>query len=1074
LVRSRNRTLPLVALLILSGVVLPAAQIPLAGTWQLQLDPKDEGVNARIWEKPLEDAIQLPSTTALAGKGQPLSIPINLERPAMQSLHQRFRYVGPAWYRRTVKVPADWKDQDVILTLERVIWESRVWVNGHEAGTPQLSLTTPHRHNVTRFLKPGAENTLTIRIDNREKVAIGVLGHSYTDETQTIWNGIVGHIALEAKPKLRMESLRLRPSLASNGVTATVRFVNNSGQAQNTSLALNPSTATGALVRGVEIPVGESSQSFFLQLPADAARWSEFNPVTHTVTATLGKGKAASQLTQSFGLREFKAAGRAFTINGQRTFLRGTVQCAEFPQTGHPDMTGAQWEKMFTTAKAYGLNHLRFHSWCPPEVAFAAADRHGFYLQVELPNWTFKMGKNPAVDAWLKSEALNIFREYGNHPSFVMLSLGNELAGDFNYLDTCIAEYRQLEPQLLFTSTTFAFAPRGKLPGPQDNFFISQETQCGWVRGQGFLNNTKPNTTSDYAEGAACIPIPLVTHEVGQYVVYPNLAELPKYDSTPLRATAWEAIQADLEKKGRLGEAARYTRDSGKLAVLLYKEDVERALRTKDLSGIQLLQLQDFPGQSTATVGLLDAFWDSKGLVTPEEFRRFCSPTVPLIRMPKMVFQNDETFEAAVEVAQFGAAPLTNATVVWRVRDGGGIVGEGKFVSPLIPLGNGFSLGRIVQPLSAVARPAKLDVTVEISGTAVRNDWSIWVYPAKAAEPTGNVQILTSAGDECFAALREGRKVLLLPGKKAVRAPLDGRFIPVFWSPLHFPNQPGTLGAMIDAAHPVWREFPTGTHTDWQWWELLSRSFALDLDALSVRPSMPFRFVDKYNRNALPAGIFEAKVGDGRLLVCTLDITQDLDNRLAARQLRRSILAYMAGGEFLPQTELTESQIKSMFVTAGPNVARCKVEASSSHDEYPAEQAVDGDPKTFWHSDWMTGDALPATFTLELPEPALLRGFRYTPRQDMNRGRIAEYSIEVSQDGQQWLAWVNEGKFPDTADKQTVTFAQPVKARFLRLTTQSDHGEANHAAIAEIEPVAEEITPDVRDLGIVPGFNDAK
>jgi hypothetical protein len=508
----------------------------------------------------------------------------------------------------------------------------------------------------------------------------------------------------------------------------------------------------------VEIPVGESAQTFFLQLPADTARWSEFIPVTHTVTATLGKGKTATQLTESFGLREFKAAGRGFTINGQRTFLRGTVQCAEFPQTGHPDLTGAQWEKIFSTAKAYGLNHLRFHSWCPPQVAFEIADRLGFYLQVELPNWTFKMGKHPLVDAWLKTEAENIFREYGNHPSFVLFSLGNELDGDFNYLDACLAEYRQLEPQLLFTSTSFAFAPRGKSPGPQDDFFISQETKCGWVRGQGFLNNTKPNTVSDYSEGAACIPIPLVTHEVGQYVVYPNLAELPKYETTPLRATAWEAIKADLEKKNRAGEAARYTRESGKLAALLYKEDLERALRTKDLAGIQLLQLQDFPGQSTATVGLLDAFWDSKGLVTPEEFRRFCSPTVPLVRMPKMSFQNDETFQAAVEVAHFGAAPLTNAAVIWRISDEQQMIGEGKFTAPEIPLGNGIALGRITQSLVGVSRAAKLEVDVRIVGTTARNVWNIWVYPAQADESENNVAIFNAASEECFAALRAGKR----------------------------------------------------------------------------------------------------------------------------------------------------------------------------------------------------------------------------------------------------------------------------------------------------------------------------
>jgi len=1082
----KQKLLILLATVCASTTFALSDSLNLAGSWQLQLDPKDEGVAAQRWLQPFADSMALPGTTALAGKGEALNIPINLGRPAMQSLHQRFRYVGPAWYQRTVTIPADWQGQDIILTLERVIWESRVWVNGIEAGTPQLSLTTPHRYDLTQLLKPGAENTITIRIDNREKVPIGVMGHSYTDETQTIWNGIVGRIALDAKPKLRVEHLKLRPDLARNGVNVTVSFVNNTDKVQTVPLVLTPATdsrvtvvphqgftwflgATGRLEKQVKLAPGESTETFFLQLLPTDSRWSEFNPVTHSVTATLGDGDSGSKLSSTFGLREFKAEGRTFTINGQRTFLRGTVQCAEFPQTGHPDMTGAQWEKIFTTARAYGLNHLRFHSWCPPEVAFATADRLGFYLQVELPNWTFKMGTNSPVDTWLEAEAHNIFREYGNHPSFVMLSLGNELAGDLAKMDTFVARLRKLEPQLLFTSTTFAFSPRGKLPGPEDDYFISQETKCGWVRGQGFLNNTPPNTVSNYSEGLSCLKIPLVTHEVGQYVVYPNLAELPKYESTPMRATAWEAIKADLQRKGRLDEAATYTRDSGKLAVLLYKEDLERALRTKDLAGIELLQLQDFPGQSTATVGLLDAFWDSKGLVTPEQFRQFCSPTVPLIRMAKMVAQNDQTFTADVELAHFGSQPLTNAVAIWRIRAGQKILGEGKFTAPLIAQGNGIPLGKMIQPLAAVKQATRLAVSVEIVGTDARNEWNIWVYPAKAAETNPDVAVFEMANDDFYQALRDGRKVLLLPARANVKSPIDGRFIPVFWSPLHFPNQPGTLGAMIEPTHPLWREFPTEPWTDWQWWELLSKSFAVDMDTVPAKLAMPFRFVDKYNRNALPAAIFEARVGPGRLFVCTLDITQDLDTRIAARQLRRSILAYLAGDQFQPQGALTEAALQGMF-----QPVRYTVNASSAHDSHPANLAVDGDPKTFWHTDWNSGDKLPASLEIDLGSEQLLRGFNYTPRQDQDRGRIARYTVEVSRDGQTWLPWRSEAIFPNSKAQQSVRFPQPVQARYLRLTALSDYGQAHHAAIAELEPLAEEITADVRNLGIVPGFNDTK
>jgi hypothetical protein len=732
-------------------------------------------------------------------------------------------------------------------------------------------------------------------------------------------------------------------------------------------------------------------------------------------------------------------------------------------------MDEAYWEKIFTTARAYGLNFMRFHSWCPPDAAFRVADRHGFYLHIELPNWSFKMGQNPPVDEFFCNEGERILREYGNHPSFVMLCLGNELSGDTAKMDELVAHFRQLDPTRLYTSTAFSFSPRGKLPGPQDDYFISQETACGWVRGQGFLNTTKPNTDSDYSAGLACVPIPLVAHEVGQYNVFPNLAEIPKYDGA-LRNLGFEAIRDDLLSKGRLADAARYTRDSGKLAAILYKEDIERALRTKDQAGLALLDLHDFPGQSTATVGLLDAFWDSKGIITPAAFREFCAPTVPLARMDRRIWQNDEVFEAGVELAHFGATPLTNLVVTWKLLNGSQIVGQGEFQPPVIPLGNGNPLGRIRQSLAAVTQPAGLKLVVELADMAISNDWSVWVYPAAGvADQTNRVVVIDSIGQPLYRQLREGKSVLLLPPKANLAKPLDGRFIPVFWSPLHFPGQPGTLGATIDPQHPAFAQFPTGTSTDWQWWDLLANSVAADLSAVPVKPAMPFRFVDKYDRNALPAAIFEARVGPGRLLVCTLDLSHDLAARPAARQLRRSLLAYASSGKFAPAAQWSETDLKSLF----KNV-RYIVTASSSHNDYPAANAVDGDANTFWHTDWEKGDALPARLDLDLQTEVLLRGFNYTPRQDMDRGRIANYSVEVSADGQKWLPWVKTASFPNTTDRQSVIFDKPIRARYLRLVALSDHGGARQAAVAEIEPLAVEAGQDVRDLGIVPGFNDHK
>jgi hypothetical protein len=897
--------------------LLAADTLSLAGQWRFELDAADAGINAHWQNRTLADTITLPNSTTTAGKGEALKLEPKLDKPTLQHLHQRFAFVGPAWYQRSFDLPAAWRGKDVQLTLERVLWDSTVWLNGQRVGGED-SLCAPHRFDLTPFLQAG-QNVLTVRVDNRKKLDIGI-GHAYTEETQTIWNGIIGRIELESFDPVRIEHLHLAPHLGLHAVEVTADFHNGTGREQSAELSLvaglrgSEPAVELAWKTNVTIKPGNESQPFNLPMGGNFERWSEFNPKLYSLRAILGGNGFRSEVADTFGMREFKAQGRRLTINGQPTFLRGTLECCIFPKTGHPSMNEADWEKIFTTARSYGLNFMRFHSWCPPDVAFRVADRHGFYLHVELPNWSFKMGQIPPVDEFFRKEGERILHEYGNHPSFVMLCLGNELGGDTVKMDELLGYFRQIDPTRLYTSTAFAFSPRGKNPGPQDDYFISQETACGWVRGQGFLNSTKPNTDSDYSAGLACIPIPLVAHEVGQYNVFPNLAEIPKYDGA-LRNLGFEAIRNDLQSKGRLADAPCYTRDSGKLAAILYKEDVERALRTKDQAGLALLDLHDFPGQCTATVGLLDAFWDSKGIITPAEFREFCAPTVPLARMARRIWQNDEVFEAGVELAHFGATPLTNVVVTWKLMNGRQIVGSGTFHSPIVPLGNGNSLGRIRQPLTRVTQPAELKLVVEVADTAFSNHWSVWVYPAaEAPVSTNELVIMETTGEPLYQKLQEGKHVLLLPPKESLASPLDGRFIPVFWSPLHFPNQPGTLGATIEPHHPAFAQFPTGTSTDWQWWDLLATSVAVDLNNVRVKPVMPFRFVDKYNRNALPAAIFEVRVGPGRLLVCTLDVSRDLDTRPAARQLRRSLLSYATSKRFAPVTQWSETDLQSLFV----------------------------------------------------------------------------------------------------------------------------------------------------------------
>lgn len=914
--------------------------IDLAGRWEFQLDPQDQGVASNLATRPFADSIRLPGTISQNHKGTPLlMLPVLpnpeperlnakrglsfgrdkslLESSPLAHLYQRFSYVGPAWYCRTIDMPTTWTNKDVQLVLERVIWESRVWINGQFIGARD-SLTTPHRYEIGPALKPG-RNEILIRIDNRRQLEIGN-PHAYTDESQTIWNGIIGRIALEARERVRIDHLELRPELGSKGVEVTARIHNGTGREFTAELSLQALPANFKAARPaaantlVSLPVGDSEQTTFYRMGTNFVPWSEFNPRFYRLTASLSGDALHSEASRTFGMREFGAKGQGFTINGQPVFLRGTVNCCEIPTTGYPDMTGGKWEKIFSIVRACGLNHMRFHTWCPPEAAFEVADQYGVYLEVELPNWCFKVGQDTNVTEFFRAEGERMIREYGNHPSWVMFTMGNELKGDYAVLDELENHFRKLDPQLFYDSTTYPSSARGKVPESADDYYISQDTASGRARGQGIFENTSPNTEANFAQAISPIRVPFISHEVGQYCVYPNLNEIPKYDGV-LRALNFEAIRNDLRAKGRLNEAGTYTRDSGKLAALLYKEEIERALRTPNQSGFQLLQLNDFPGQGTSTVGLFDAFWDSKHLISPGEFRDFCASVVPLLLMPKRTYQNDETFDAGVEIANFGPVPIEKKMVAWEISDGKKKIGVGSLDVPLIAIGGRHELGRIRQSLSAVTKPAKLTVTLQVPGTIIKNDWFIWVYPAAEPSATNAIAIFQTVTESFYQALRDGRRVLLLPSRESVRWPLAVQFTPVFWNPVMFPNQPGSMGAMLDAKHPVFAEFPTDPWTNWQWWELLHNSFAVDLDALSEKISMPLRFVDKFDRNALPAAIFEARVGAGRLLVCTLDISSNLEKRIAARQLRRSILDYMSSSRFRPARELKLQRLEKLFRT---------------------------------------------------------------------------------------------------------------------------------------------------------------
>ncbi|MRG44681.1 glycoside hydrolase family 2 [Chitinophaga sp. SYP-B3965] len=845
-----------------------AQTISLEGEWKYKLDEGGQ------WSK-----IKLPGTLDNAGVGNATTLTADsLNKETLLMLTRKHSYIGPAWYSREVVIPASWKGKNIELFLERVIWKSQVWVDGKEAGITEESLIAPHRFPLSQLLTPG-KHKLEIRIDNRKLYDMSTrdMAHAYTNGTQIMWNGIIGQIKLIANNKT---AIQVYPDVQNK--TARIKISTENGNRLKVKITGKQFSfekeipTTGALTE-LEVPMGNN-----------AALWDEFSPNLYKVTVQVN-GETAST---TFGMRQLSTENGLLQLNGRRIFLRGTLECNIFPLTGYPPMTKPGWLKVFSAAKAYGLNHLRFHSWCPPEAAFEVADSMGFYLQVELPFWNKNAGKDDPMDKWLAAEGQKIIANYGNHPSFCFWSMGNELEGDFTWLAQLLTTLKKEDPRHLYSSTTFSFQKdHGRFPEPVDEFFITQYTKKGWVRGQGIFNTYAPNFSTDYTKAIDSIPVPVITHEIGQYSVFPNMEEIKKYTGV-LDPINFKAIRKDLDKKGLLPLAKQFLLASGKFAANLYKEEIERALKTKGLSGFQLLDLHDFPGQGTALIGILDAFWDSKGLVSAETHRTYCGPVVPLLRFDKAVYTNNEQFKGAVEIANFSNVELKNSTITWTANDASGkqlATGEGSVT---------FDLQKITVATA---------VTIHLNVAGYKNEWTIWVYPEKITTNTTIAKTL----EEALPLLEQGKSILLNPDTAALKG-VQGRFAPVFWSPVHFPDQPGTMGILCDPAHPAFRHFPTEFYSNWQWWDLITSSKTMVIDSLPELTPL-VRVIDNFFKNRKMSNVIEAKVGKGKLILTSMDLTHNLEGRPAARQLRYSLEQYMATKAFAPKVELSIAQLQSLM-----------------------------------------------------------------------------------------------------------------------------------------------------------------
>ncbi len=897
-----------------------ADSIDLSGDWQFKLGRSaDEKTlappqSALAVPSSLDDTIKLPGTTDLNRKGQKTT------GSTQGTYTRRYRHVGRAWYQRTIVVPQQWRQRDIELFIERALWKTTVYLDGELQGDCD-SLATPHVYTL-KNVTPG-EHTLTICVDNSMIHNIGDKSHSYSENMQTIWNGMLGRLELRVLPTVQINAVRSIVNPDGPDTGELVVIVENSGQEASGSIhaVFSGEGSTGSISQtGVTLKPGV--QTIRCELPKDLKRWDEFLPNLYDATITVQAGQSRDQWHLKMGFCSVASDGTFVTVNGRPTYLRGNLDNCHFPLTGHPPMDKAGWRRVWDIYRQFGLNRVRFHSWCPPEAAFSAADEVGLYLQVEAGVWIdgWMRGrvpskpegisdKNPSVRDFVGREMKRIIDAYGHHPSFVMFCTGNELgSSDFTVLSRLIEQAREYDG----TGRLFSCSTARKLL-ETDDYYVSHQNSAGAMRG---LRGPKTDWSYDAVKRGAP-KTPLILHELGQWPIYPTRSEIDKYtgvvEARNLQMFSEKAAQNHLAEQD-----TAFQRATGKFSTLLYKAEMEAALRSKTYAGFDLLGLQDYMGQGEAMIGILDMFYDLKpGTITPQQYRQFCSPVVPLAQFSKYIWLSGQTLQAKIQVSNFSAGPV-NRPVQWRlVNDKKTVIQKGEFASQEIPQGTVTDIGDLSIDLKTeIPLGCKLEVAIE--GTDFQNSWPIWIYPEtpKTDVPL-SVEMVKSLDEAQLKRLQAGGTVLLMAsGCMNKSNSHSNTFMPVYWSQGWFPGQAKTLGLLCDPEHSLFEQFPNEGYCDWQWWDIVNNSPAMILNDLPADFLPLVQPVDDFHYNRKLGTIFEGRVGEGRLLVCVYPLLERQD-KPACRQLYAALLEYASDDKFQPERTIPVEWLKNNFKPQG-------------------------------------------------------------------------------------------------------------------------------------------------------------
>lgn len=903
---------------------------------------------------------------------------IDKDAPIATRFTRRHTYEGEARISRKITVP-DYGTDRLFVLAERAR-ALRLLVDGEACSVfRQGTLSTPYIFELTGAA-PG-EHEFTFLSDNSypgmPKAAI-YYSSAATDETQTNWNGILGECSMYTRPQNFIDSLRVYPRAVkkeeknkaggyvldvcvelapgAKKVYKDAKIILQSealaaGELEDTQTLTEIISYSGEGLAEAGTDKEENPKTmeiWFRDLPLreNVKLWDEDEGNLYEMAVTLDNGMSAedkggstAECRTRFGIRSFgdNGSGR-LALNGRAIFLRGEANCAEYPETGHPPMTIPEWKEMLLKYRSYGINFVRFHSHCEPEAAFAAADELGMLLQPELSHWDPKdaFGTEESY-RYYRAELVDLLKTYANHPSFVMLTLGNELQAQDEgreRMRELVRTAKRMDPTRLYANGSNAFYGEEGCD-PESDFYTSQSCKDVVIRGtfsgmRGYLNENYPSADRTYDEAMAEIrkeyQKPVFSFEVGQFEVLPDFEELESFHgiSDPVNL---KLIKKRVEERGLLPTWEKYVEATGELSRLAYREEIEAAMRTRELSGISLLGLQDFPGQGTALVGMMNSHLEPKpyDFARPERFREFFQECRILVKLPHYTYEAGERLIAEVEAANFGKRNI-EGVFCWTLagkksvsENGNCEPAEIKSKNTVIATGEDTEIticrpgsytevGSLDIPLDFVEKNTALTLKVRIGDSI--SAYPIWVYRKTTPVCPENVYETRAFDVKTREILQNGGRVYLSPDadKESLPNSIKTQFTTDFWSVGTFADQEGGMGQLIDTEHPIFKEFPTDFHTDWQWWIMATkRAVILPHPMKTIITEM-----DSYAFLRPMAQMIEFRCLKGKVLLSTMELHKS-QQYPEARALQAAIYTYLSGENFEPAEEITEEEL-SMLV----------------------------------------------------------------------------------------------------------------------------------------------------------------